>query len=221
MKLLSEKQSQIVELLKRHSKLSVDDIVEAVGDAKTAVRRQLLLLERRGLLQREYRAAERGRPSLVFTLTADSKQLFPSKEVELLSELMGFLVRDGHEELLERFFDRYWQKRLDQVVKEIKSRGRSDLDTRLEVLKEMLEREGFVPTVRFEKKGRELLLRECHCPIEAAVRTSKLPCQLERRLIAKVLNAPIDSISMRADPSNGCEFRLPVQASKARARRSD
>lgn len=210
MKLLSEHQSRILELLKANSQMSVDELVGELGLAKTAVRRQLLAMERRGLIEREFRAASRGRPTLAFALTSDAKRLFPSKEAELLSDLMNFLNREGHDEILDRFFESYWQKRLDLIMERIRKTGRDDLETRLEVLKEVLEDEGFMPSARFEQKGRELLLRECHCPIEAAVKVSALPCRLEQRLIAKVLNAPVTSALIRGETRSSCEFRLPV-----------
>lgn len=197
MKLLSDHQSQILELLKERSPLAVDEIVRALGFAKTAVRRQLLSLEKRGLLQREFLSAERGRPSLAFRLTSDAKRLFPTKEGELLNDLMNFLMREGHESVLENFFDSYWQKRLDEIHSRIRKAGRDDLDTRMEALRDVLENEGFAPSARFEKKEREILLRECHCPIEAAVGPNQLPCRLEQRLIAKVLNAPLGAMGGR------------------------
>lgn len=219
MKLLSQKQSQIVNLLKEHPRISVDEIVLHLGEAKTAVRRQLLSMEKRGLVQREYHPSGRGRPCLVFSLTSGVKRLFPSKEAEVLSDLLAFLIQDGQEDLLERFFEDYWQKRLQSILSEIRKRGRDDFDTRLDVLCEALEREGFMPSARLQKRGKEVLLRECHCPLEAATQVTELPCRLEQRLISKVLNAPLDTIALRSAGVPACEFRLPVSRSQKAGRR--
>lgn len=210
MKLLSEIQSRILELLKTNTVLSIDDLTTELNMTKTAVRRQLLAMEKRELLEREYQHLERGRPALRFRLTSGAERLFPSKEAEILSELITFINRSGHEELLEKFFEDYWQKRLDSILAEIKKKGRDSFENRLELLKDVLARDGFMPSSRFESRGKELVLRECHCPLEAAVGVSRLPCKLEQRLISKVLNAPITSLEIRPDNNNLCEFRLPV-----------
>ncbi len=218
MKLLSKAQAEILDLLNEREALSVDEVSHQIGGAKTAIRKHLLAMERRGLLQREYRPAERGRPTLIFRLTSKSNSLFPTKEAEILNELIGYLTREGHEDLLEQFFENYWQKRLELVKERIEEKGRDDMDARVEVLKEVLEDEGFLPDAHINKKGDEVLLRQCHCPIEAITQASgsraHLPCHLEKRFIAKVLNAPLSSMKLECKADSPCEFQLPISKIK-------
>ena len=214
MKLLSSTQSRVLELLKKNLELSVDQISDHLQVAKTAVRRHLLAMERRGLLQRHFRAAQRGRPILTFSLTAKSKYLFPSKEAEILNDLLNFLSQKNQDEFLEEFFEGYWEKRLKSVMSRIRKKDENNLEARLQALKEVLEEDGFMPDTHIDKKHDEIMLRQCHCPLEAASQFSTLPCRLEQRLIAKVLNAPVSSLTLRSDNNPVCEFRLPL--SKAR-----
>lgn len=212
MKLLSDSQNKILLALKQKPILSVDQITSRLGIAKTAARRHLLSLEKRGLLERDLRRESRGRPSLVFRLTSAAHHLFPSKEAEILSDLMEFLSRTGHEALVDQFFEQYWQKRYENIQKRLREKGRDDFETRLQALKEELEKEGFMPRSKVIRKGTELQLQECHCPLGSIVQTHRQPCRLESRLISRVLNAPVQEAKIRSDEHNGpCEYILPVR----------
>lgn len=210
MKLLSPSQSRILSTLKRKGTVSVTLITREMGLAKTAVRKHLLAMEKRGLIERRLLPARRGRPALAFRLTTSAHRLFPSKEAELLDRLLRFLMNGGHEDLVNRFFEEYWLERYEKIRKRLLRIGKDDLKTRMKVLTEELEHEGFMPRASFAKHGSQATLRECHCPIEAASRLTRLPCQLEQRLISKVLNAPIRSATIKADQDGACEFILPV-----------
>ncbi len=209
MKLLSELQDKILTQLKRRGPLSVDQVTSALGVAKTAARRNLLALEKRGLIEKKFLALGRGRPRLVFRLTPKSNRLFPSKEAEILSSLLEFLIEAGHETLVDKFFEKYWEKRFEAIQERLAKKGKSDFETRLEVLKEELEKEGFMPRSRVTKRGSELCLQQCHCPIEAAARINRNPCRLEKRLISRVLNAPVGDVRFRTESHGFCEFALP------------
>lgn len=220
MKLATESQAKILEYLKMYAPVTVDDLTKRMKVAKTAVRRQLLNLERRGLVSREYLASGRGRPSLAFRLASGAKEFFPNKEAEVLNELLNYLIRSGNGKMLDDFFDQYWEKRYEMILKRIREKGRDDLNTRLNALVEVLEADGFMPTARLKKRDEQILLRECHCPIEAVVKVSRLPCRLEQRLVARVLNAPISKVEMRSERKDSCDFQidLPGQILSSRRR---
>lgn len=196
--------------LKKKGSLSVDDLTSTLGFAKTAVRRSLLSMERRGLVARSFQPSERGRPRLVFQLTSAAGRLFPSKEAELLSSLLKFLIDSGHEQIVDNFFEKYWQQRFDAIQKRLIKKGKDDFETRLEALKDELEKEGFMPRSRVSRHGSQVTLQECHCPIEAAASITGKPCQLEQRLISRVLNSPVGGAAIRKEPHGSCEFNLPI-----------
>lgn len=217
MKLLSDSQDKIIAALKVSTNLSVDELTRKLRLTKTAVRRHILNLEKRGLLERVPGSEQlRGRPPLMVRLAPAASRLFPSKEAEILSELLRFLSQNGKEDLIEGFFESYWQKRYEEIQNLIDKKGKYDLDSRLSALKEVLEKEGFMPRLRFKKQGSELSLQECHCPLQAATQVTKLPCHLEKRLISRVLNAPVLSTTLRSEEKNQCEYILPIPPQNSR-----
>ncbi|HND84751.1 MAG TPA: hypothetical protein PLU50_03050, partial [Pseudobdellovibrionaceae bacterium] len=168
MNLLNEDQFRILERLKTHGTQSIDSITAWSKKPKTAVRRALLDLEKKSLIERTLTKSTRGRPVLCFKLSSQSKVIFPTKEAEVLNELIKFLVREGRKSLLETFFQEYWEKRYERVMEKISQRKCKDLSARLDALKEVLNEDGFYARSNLSKKDDQVTLRECHCPISAA-----------------------------------------------------
>lgn len=207
MELLTPIQNQTLEILKRKGRQSIDQITGEIGLAKTAVRRALLTLERRGLLQRAWVPAQRGRPRLAFSLSEDSQGLFKNKESELLEGLIAHLMKHGLAQVVEDYFESYWEKKYAKVLKKMSRRKNKDLSTRLEILVSALEDEGFYPRANLDEKSGKFLLKECHCPISAAARVTDIPCRVEERFIAKVLNTGVTG-------RGACEFEIAANFTK-------
>jgi predicted ArsR family transcriptional regulator len=141
-------------------------------------------------------------------LGTQSKHLFPSKEAELLNELIGYLNQQGHTLILEKFFHEYWDKRYARVMKKVSSRKCRDLNTRLEALKEVLNEDGFYARSNLSKKDNQVILRECHCPLSAAAAVTDIPCRLEAQLISRVLNMECVSAVPMNSEQDDCRFEL-------------
>jgi predicted ArsR family transcriptional regulator len=201
-KLLSQSHHDIIELIKRSGPTSVDQATLALGLAKTAARRALLALERRGLLKREWIPSRRGRPKLAFTVTAEADKLFASKEAELLEGLIRYLSDQGLTSAVEGFFRSYWDKKYDRIMLKLKARKNRDLGVRMEILLAVLEDEGFFPKAELNKKSATAILTECHCPISAAAKITDIPCRMESRFIERVLNSEVKN------PKGSCRFEI-------------
>ncbi len=200
MKLLNDNQQRIIELLKVHDCLTVNQFTQRMKPVKTAVRRNLLSLEARRIIERDWMPSSRGRPQLAFRLTSKSNVFFPNKESELLTELIKFLQNSGNNILVDSFFKEYWDKRYQQVLEKLKSKKVQDISARLDALKEVLEDEGFRPRSSLSTAKSEIRLKECHCPIAGVTQMTDLPCHLERRLIERVLN-------LHTEMTKPCEFK--------------
>src|SRR5688572_18509930 len=65
---------QFLDLLRKHSALSVSQLIERTGVTATAVRQRLNRLLRDGLVERKAQAVPRGRPSHKYQLTELGRQ---------------------------------------------------------------------------------------------------------------------------------------------------
>jgi predicted ArsR family transcriptional regulator len=197
MDLINEDQFKILERLKTQGVQSVDAITRWRRKPKTAVRRALLSLEKKGVVERLLQKSERGRPVLCYKLSPDSKAVFPSKEAEVLNELIQYLLKLGHSSVLEGFFSQYWDRRYELVMQRLSQQKCRDLSARLEVLKGVLNE---------DKKNNQITLKECHCPIAAVASAVNIPCHLEAKLISRVLGAECISASPMSAQQKNCVF---------------
>ena len=78
----------LVRSLKRHGRMTIKELQEALGVTRTAVRQQLSALEAKGLVERTIERRSVGRPSGLYSLSAEGNKLF-AREYETL--LLGVL----------------------------------------------------------------------------------------------------------------------------------
>lgn len=202
----------ILEALRRRGSLTTDRLVEATGLSKTATRAHLLALERDGLIARETAVRDGlGRPPVAFRLTTKGGALFPTRDPELLAGLLAFLEREGAQRWVERFFGEVWEERRERW----KLREGAPLAERVAALEELLAANDFMPVVELVRSAQgkaRVRVRECNCPLPAAVRATKIPCRLEGKFLADVLEGRLCSAQTARDRSQTCQFDIEVDA---------
>ncbi len=198
----------LLEFVKRRGAVTLDEAVAALGLSKTAVRGHLLRLEELGLLERIAASTDRpGRPPLAYRVSAQGERLFPSSDSAALTALLVFLAESGAGALLETFFAGLWAARRAEYQAEL-ARGDGDaLPDRLRALSAVLERGHFMPRVSHDG-GCGVTVRECHCPLPAAVRATRLPCEMEARFLAGVIGAEPQSVRYASPEAPGCVYRF-------------
>src|SRR5262245_65485027 len=80
---------KILQTLLRHPKITINEIAEAVGINAISVRHHLSNLEKEGLIAAEEERHGVGRPRLMYLLTEDGMERFPTKYHRLTTRLMA------------------------------------------------------------------------------------------------------------------------------------
>ena len=78
---------EILQLLKRRGRATVDELARALNMTLMGVRLHLVVLDRDGYVQRSTVRQKPGRPALVYSLTSKAEDIFP-KRYDLLAEKM-------------------------------------------------------------------------------------------------------------------------------------
>lgn len=206
----SDTKRALLTLIKQHGAISLDDAEEATGLTRTTLREHLGQLERDRLVERSTKRQGRGRPSLRYSLTAEGGRLFPSRDGALLGSLLEFLKREGKDDLIEGFFVQYWDDRRREIEYQLSSIDPDDQQARLEVLKRVLQEQGFMPEMIVNDSG--LVIRECNCPFPEAVRHTRLPCRLEARFFEQLFGERIGRASYIPDGSPACTYEFPTDS---------
>lgn len=210
----SDTRRELLQLVKRRGSLSLDEAMEALDMARTTVREHLLRLERKGLVERSTERHGRGRPSLRYEMTPKAKILFPSRDGELMGQLLAYLQEEGADQLVATFFETYWNERTRRVKEQLEGVSEDDLEKRLELLAEILEEEGFMPKIERTDDG--ITIRECNCPFPESVKQTRIPCQLEAAFYEALFGAEVERSNYIPDGHPACTYELaPAQVEEA------
>jgi predicted ArsR family transcriptional regulator len=201
---------ELLDLIKHHGTVSVDEAVEQTELAKTTLREHFLQLERDGYVQREYIRSGPGRPKLQYQLTAKGNSLFPSSESEMIRELLRYLKKRGDEKTIESFFQDFWDKRLNEARERMNNSSQDDIKSRMESLAQLLEGEGFMPEFDIDEDEKTLTIKECNCPFSEVVKETRLPCKLEAMFYKKLFNEKTERETYIAEGDHSCTYNIPL-----------
>lgn len=194
--LLGDTRAAIVRLLKTHGERSAPELAEDLGITDVAVRKQLAVLGREGLVTDRTVRQDRGRPVSRYRLTRRGDDLFPHRYVEMIDDLLAFIV-DERGAAGVRAFLRWRQDR------ETEAYGRvvdgDDLAERLEQLAGALRAAGYEAVVTATEDGYRLT--QTHCAVYDVARAHPEMCAHEAAMFRRVLGDV--RISRRETLANG------------------
>ncbi|SHF79638.1 transcriptional regulator [Fodinibius roseus] len=208
--MISGSKKELLDLIKRTGTLSMDEAVEQIELAKTTLREHLLQLERDGYVERDYVRSGAGRPSLHYQLTPKGNSLFPSSESDLIREMISYLKARGEEETIKDFFDTFWEDRLTNARKKIADAPADNSGVRVQILMEMLEKEGFMPEYQMDEEADTLTVKECNCPFSEVIKETRLPCKLEALFYKKLFNENAERTTYIAEGDYSCTYDIPL-----------
>jgi predicted ArsR family transcriptional regulator len=187
----------LLDLLKIHGPTNVPRLATLRGVNRNAVRQQLSMLQREGLVEVRVEKRRVGRPTQLYALTDKAEALFPQAYGPLALTLLRQLRDVDGEEKIDQLFDR----RTKSLIADYRKRlaGRS-LGEKWQELARIRAEEGYM--ARAQGKG----LTEHHCPIAAIAREFPQVCRFEKRLFEAVLGTPLDRIEHLASGGRACVY---------------
>jgi predicted ArsR family transcriptional regulator len=189
---------RLVALLQR-GPVTVDELAGALGLTRNAVRAQLAILERDGVVeQRQSRSGVR-KPSFAYGLTAAADLSLSRAYVPMLVELVG--------ELCGRMGDAELEGALRQVGRRLAG-GRlpgADLWARVAGAGTMLDALGGATEVRETDEGFEV--RGFGCPLAAVTAGHPAVCRGVEAMVAEWVGAPVVECCERG-PRPSCRFAV-------------
>lgn len=208
----------ILGALKRHATMTIDELVERFELSKTAMRAHLLRLEEDDMIERyEMQTGGPGRPPLAYRVTERGGEMFATADTAILTRLLEYLGREGAMHLVQGFFEELWSERLVEFQDGLHAEELSSIsfEQRLDMLEKLLSAHEFMPVVetrRSEDGAARVTVRECNCPFPAAVRATRIPCQLEMKFLAEVLGAQPLRTSFASKRNETCLFDFEVES---------
>lgn len=204
----SETKRRLLKLMKRRGEITLDDAVEVIDRARPTLRDHLNRMGRDGLVTRRPQKQGRGRPSMCYRMTPRAEQLFPRREGAVFSEFLSYLKDQGQTRLIEDFFEAFWDERLEEVERRLPtSLDAAGLQEIVDALKEVLQKEGFMPEVQVGDE--QITVQACNCPFSEIVEATDLPCSSEACFYEKLFEQ-VERTRHMPDGDEACAYELPV-----------
>lgn len=193
---------EILELLKRHGNLSVDQMAGHLSITPMGVRQHLNILEKDGLVSCQAVRRGLGRPSHLYSLTVAAREYFPqSYETFALTLLDGIQSTQGDDVVDELF-----RHRADKLAEQLKQKvSGPDLKTRVSQLSQALDESGSMTS--FEEASDEtFVLTEHNCGILGVALHFPQACRHERDLFERILGANVERQECQSSGQNSCRY---------------
>jgi len=142
-----------------------------------------------------------GRPRLVYSLTEDGMERFPTKYLRLTTRLLDQMKDSMPGPVVAKLFSQIAEDMADEYSDQMKGLS---MEERLDFVKEMLAREGF--TVEWEKKGTDYQIHEISCPYYQIGIAHPEVCTVDQTLISKMLALPANKVQCILDGAAHCTY---------------
>ncbi len=202
---------RILQTLLRQPHRTINELAEAVSINPISVRHHLTNLQMEGLVSAEEERHGVGRPRLVYALTEDGMEKFPTRYLRLTTRLLAQMKESMPGPMVTKLFSQI----ADNLASEYSEQMRGlSMEERLDFVKDMLAEEGF--TVEWEKKGDEYQIHEISCPYYQIGVAHPEVCTVDQDLISKMLAVPANKIECIL--SGGAHCTYVVQSGQNTAR---
>lgn len=200
---------RVLRVIQSRGRATVKDLASELGVTSSAVRLHLSQLQARGVVRADKVHVGVGRPHYVYSVTSHAHNLFPTDYADLARLLLDEVAsRDGADALqdvLGRVGDGLASMYRDRVA------GRALAD-RVAAWAELLDQRGVV--VHIERAGDGFLLREYGCPYHGLAGENRAVCEMERQVMARLLESGVSLTECVLDGYGGCQFAVQAGQTK-------
>jgi DeoR family suf operon transcriptional repressor len=199
---------RILQALLRDPRRTINELADAVGINPISVRHHLTNLQVEGLVSAEEERHGVGRPRLVYALTENGREKFPSRYLRLTTRLLTQMKESMPGPLVSKLFSQVAEDLASQYTEQMQGLS---MEQRLETVKTLLAQEGF--SVEWEKKGEQYHIHEITCPYYQIGVSHPEVCTVDQALISQMLALPAEKIECILNGNTHCTYVVqPVPA---------
>lgn len=200
---------RILDLLKKHHQLSINDLKQHLQITDMAVRKHINRLEKDQLIQSHQVKQPIGRPITYYSLSESGENLFPKKYSLLTIEFLQDIEELYGVEAINKLFE----KREKRLQKKFQTRilPTKKLAENVKELEELQNQHGYMAEVQ-PLNQQEFELIEYNCPIYQVAHRYKKACQCELSLFKRVLGIQqIERTSCIAEGDHCCKYIIKAE----------
>ncbi len=198
---MAKTRDKILQALLSKPRSSINDLAETVGINPISVRHHLSNLEAKGLIESEEERHGVGRPRLLYSLTDEGTEKFPTRYLRLTSRLLKQLKETLPNPMVRELFSQVALNLAEEYEDQLEGLG---IEERLDLIKTLLDEEGF--NVEWEKDKEEYLIHEISCPYHKVGESHPEICSMDQTLISQMLAVPVDQVQCILKGDERCTY---------------
>ena len=197
---------KIVGALRERRSASAFDLAGVFGLSPNAIRQQLVVLERDGLIAG--RSVRRGKtkPTVVYSLTAEADRYFPQRYDKMLNAVLREIRVAGGDEAVKAVFERIGKRSAERLVP---PGSPPAAEERLETLVTVLKATGVTANLQKTEDG-TLILHEHTCPYTSVVAENPEACSAIHTILDAVAPGKSHQVESLATGGSECRFEISV-----------
>lgn len=196
---------KVLEALSARPRSTIVDVAQYVGINAISVRHHLTHLQADGLVIAEEERHGIGRPHLVYLLTENGMEHFPTGYIRFTDNLLNHLKQSLSKEKLTEMFKSMAEKLASDYKVDLEG---LNMEQKLEILSRVMEKEGF--DIQWQKIGDQYEIREISCPFYQIGKQHPEVCLFDRCLIANILSIPEEKIQTKRMTDALCSFLINI-----------
>lgn len=201
---MQDTRQQILEILKRHNEVTVQELSQKLGLTSVTVRHHLEILRSEGYItEPEIRRSSRpGRPRYVYRLTSTAADLFPNNYSGLADALLDAIEEQIAPEERESLLDKAATRMIATIGK-----LPEQPDERMNRILTFLNQQGFVARWDKEQDGRYMIYISS-CPYHYVAQKHNETCKIDELIIKKLTNAELTRVQGAAHQGTLCIYEV-------------
>ena len=192
---------RILQTLLHQPRASINKLAEAVGINPISVRHHLTNLQMEGLVDAQEERHGVGRPRLVYVLTQEGMERFPTRYLRLTTRLLAQMKESMPQPMVSKLFTQVAEDLAAEYTEQLKGLS---MEERLETVKTLLAEEGF--TVEWEKTEDGYRIHEITCPYFQIGQNHPEVCTVDQTLISRMLAVPANKVECILSGSAHCTY---------------
>jgi predicted ArsR family transcriptional regulator len=194
---------RVLKAIQMRGKASIKDVATDLGVTTSAVRLHLTQLETHGAIRMEKIRQGVGRPYYVYSLTRDGYDLCYKDHGDLARLLLEEVTETHGPDALQAVLRRVADRLADRYRDRIEGQG---LAERVKAWAQLLDERGIPVEIEGTKDG--YLLKEYGCPYRNVAVENRAVCDMERQVMAQLLESGVKLTQCVLDGYRGCQFTI-------------
>ncbi|NMC18603.1 MAG: winged helix-turn-helix transcriptional regulator [Chloroflexi bacterium] len=194
---------RVLQTLLTNPNSTINALAEAVGINAVSVRHHLTSLQADNLVQSQEERHGVGRPRLVYSLTEKGAELFPTRYLKLINQLLVQLKNSMPKEELERLLVQIAVDLSAEFAKKIKH---FPMEKKLDAIRVFLAQEGYV--IEWEKQNAQYVITEITCPFYHISQKHPEVCMIDHAIFSSLLSLPVERVKCILTGDNHCSYLI-------------